>query len=56
MSYIFASDIWNTLYYVYIVIYTILCVIILVIMRKNAKYKRTKVLNFGLWVFILITF
>ena len=56
MSYTFANDIWNTLYYIYIVVYTILCAIILIIMRKNAKYKRTKVLNIGLWLFIIITF
>ena len=56
MSYTLTNDIWNTLYYGYAIVYTILGVIILVIMRKNAKYKRTKVLNFGLWVFVLITF
>lgn len=56
MSYTLTNDIWNTLYYGYAIVYTILGVIILVIMRKNAKYKRTKVLNFGLWVFVLTTF
>ena len=53
MSYTFANDIWNTLYNSYNVIVLFLFFIILVKMRKDAVYKRQKVMNAGLWLFLI---
>lgn len=53
MSYTFANDIWNTLYNLYSVVVLVLFFIILVKMRKDAVYKRQKVMNNGLWLFFI---
>lgn len=53
MSYTFASDIWNTLYNIYNVVVLVLFFIVLVKMRKDAVYKRQKVMNIGLWLFFI---
>lgn len=56
MSYTFANDIWNTLYNVYDVIFMILSAVIIIVMGKNMKYKRDKLLYYSLWAFIILIF
>lgn len=56
MSYTFANDIWNTLYNVYDIVFMILSAIIVIVMGKNMKYKRDKILYYSLWAFIVLIF
>lgn len=53
MSYVFANDIWNTLYYSYSVIVLVLFICILIKMRKDSKLKRQRYLNNKLWLFFI---
>lgn len=53
MNYEVVPDLWNNLYNIYTVLFFILFIVILIIMKKASKLKREKVMNKGLWLFLI---
>ena len=53
MNYEVVPDLWNNLYSVYTILLFIFFIVILVKMRRSSKLQREKVMNNGLWLFLI---